>query len=117
MQNAFIGYLAVQIKGIVDRLVRLVDRLVLIVDRLVLPYQFIHSRPSSRYVSVGKEVEELLISLSIKEKLCAKVFKQRGGLRRGGGRLKANYWMTWFQSYRRPQSNLRQMLIKFNHSN
>ena len=72
MQNAFIGHLAAQIKGVVDRLV-------LIVDRLVLPYQFIHSRPSSRYVSIGKEVEELLISLSIKEKIMRQRDSNKGG--------------------------------------
>ena len=84
MQNAFIDYLAAQIKGVVDRLVRLVDRLVLIVDRLVLPYQFIHSRPSSRYVSIGKEVEELLISLSTKEKIMRQRDLNKGGLEEGG---------------------------------
>ena len=89
MQNAFIGYLATQIKGVVDRLVRLVDRLVLIVDRLVLPYQFIHSRPSSRYVSVGKEVEELLISLSIKEKIMRQRDSNKGGLEEGWGSPKS----------------------------
>ena len=89
MQNAFIGYLAAQIKGVVDRLVRLVDRLVLIVDRLVLPYQFIHSRPSSRYVSVGKEVEELLISLSIKEKIMRQRDSNKGGLEEGWGSPKS----------------------------
>ena len=37
--------------------------------RSVLPYKFIHSTPSSRDVNIGKEVEALLISLSIKEKI------------------------------------------------
>ena len=82
MQNAFIGYLAAQIKGVVDRLV-------LIVDRLVLPYQFIHSRPSSRYVSIGKEVEELLISLSIKEKIMRQRDSNKGGLEEGWGSPKS----------------------------
>ena len=84
MQSAFIGYLAEQIKGVVCILVRLVCILVRLVCILVRSYQYTHSRPSSRYVSIGKEVEELLISLSTKEKIMRQRESNKGGLEEGG---------------------------------